>query len=89
MKIKGLACLADRGWWNAAGTRCIKTGAQTALSACTVGYAGLELSLWDISLWPLLGIALGAMVLSLLTSLAGLPEVDEEEQISGIGGTDD
>ena len=65
--------LKDRRWWKAAGTRAIKTAAQTAVS--TIGTTAVVLG--DVA-WPVVGGASGlAAVLSLLTSLAGLPEVTE------------
>ena len=59
-------------WWEAAGTRAIKTVAQTAIA--TIGTAALL----DQVNWIAVGSAsLVAGILSLLTSLAGLPEVEE------------
>lgn len=65
-------------WFKAAGIRAIKTFAQTAISMLTVGQAFLEVN-W-INVISVSGVA---AVLSLLTSIAGLPEVDgkkEEEE---------
>lgn len=60
-----------RLWWKAAGIRAIKTVAQTAAS--TIGTSAV---FWEVN-WALVGGAsLLAGVLSLLTSLAGLPEVE-------------
>lgn len=57
-------------WIKAAGIRAIKTVAQTALA--TIGTAAL---MGDVS-WALVGSASAmAGILSLLTSVAGLPEV--------------
>ena len=59
-------------WWAAAGVRALKTVAQTAIA--TIGTCAL---MSDIN-WVAVGsAALVAGILSLLTSLAGLPEVDE------------
>lgn len=59
-------------WLKAAGIRAIRTVAQTA--AATIG-ASAVLSEVD---WPMvLSAAVLSGVLSLLTSVAGLPEVDE------------
>lgn len=60
-------------WWKAAGVRAIKTVAQTAIA--TIGTSAF---MGDVA-WPLVGSAsLLAGILSLLTSVAGLPEVDME-----------
>lgn len=59
-------------WWKAAGVRAIKTVAQTA--AATIGTSA---AIGDVN-WLMVGSAsLLAGVLSLLTSVAGLPEVTE------------
>lgn len=61
-------------WFKAAGIRAIKTIAQTAVA--TIGTAAV---VGDIN-WIMLGSAsLLAGILSLLTSVAGLPEVKEGE----------
>lgn len=58
-------------WWKAAGIRAIKTVAQTAVA--TIGTSAF---MGDVA-WPLVGsAALLAGILSLLTSVAGLPEVE-------------
>lgn len=62
-----------RRWWRAAAIRALKTMAQTA--AATIGAAAV-LSQVD---WPVVASAgVLAGVLSLLTSIAGLPEVEQE-----------
>lgn len=62
-----------RSWWKAAGIRCIKTMAQSA-----IGVIGASLVLSDVN-WAVVASAAGlAGILSLLTSVAGLPEVPEE-----------
>lgn len=59
-------------WWKAAGTRAVRTVAQTALA--TVGTAAV-LTAVD---WRMVASAsLLAGLLSLLTSIAGLPEVEQ------------
>lgn len=57
-------------WWRAAGVRAIKTMAQTAVA--TIGAAVLCEVSWDV----VGSAAVLAGLLSLLTSLAGLPEVE-------------
>ena len=64
--------LCNKKWWCAALVRCIKTMAQTA-----VGVVGASTMLTAVD-WVVVGSAAGlAGVVSLLTSVAGLPEVNE------------
>lgn len=60
-------------WIKAATIRAVKTIAQTAVSLIAVG-AAME----DIDWLRVGSCALLAGILSLLTSVAGLPEVDDE-----------
>ena len=62
-------------WWEKAGIRAVKTFAQTALSTLTVGQAFI-----DINWINVLSVAGVAAVYSLLTSIAGLPEVPAKEE---------
>ena len=63
-------------WWKAAGVRAIKTVAQTAVATI-----GTSAAMGDVA-WQLVGSAsLLAGILSLLTSIAGLPELKLEEEI--------
>lgn len=65
--------IASKEWWAAAGVRALRTGAQALASLIGTGAVGIL----DLD-WPqMLGVTATAMVLSLLTSLAGLPEVGE------------
>ena len=60
-------------WIKAAGVRSIKTMAQTALSLISVGAVMSDIN------WLMVGSAsLVAGIYSLLTSIAGLPELKEE-----------
>ena len=62
-----------RRWLEAAGIRCIKTMAQTFLAMCATAEV---VTVGDLD-WRYIGSAVVmAGVLSLVTSLAGLPEVD-------------
>ena len=58
-------------WWRAAAVRAVKTMAQTAVA--TIGASAVLTAV----AWPMVASAsVLAGVLSLLTSLAGLPEVE-------------
>ena len=59
-------------WWKAAGMRAIKTVAQTAIA--TIGTSAL---LSDVNWLAVASASVLAGVLSLLISVAGLPEVKE------------
>lgn len=60
-------------WATAAAMRAVKTAAQTALA--TIGTTAVAITSLD---WPqVLAVSATAAVLSLLTSVAGVPEVDE------------
>lgn len=66
-----------KAWFRAAGIRAIKTMAQTAIAMIGVGST---VGLVD---WLTVGsTAAVAAILSLLTSLAGLPELDSKEDDS-------
>lgn len=61
-------------WWKAAGIRAIKTVAQTAVALIPVA---VSISAVD---WPTVaGTAALAGVVSMFTSLAGLPELQNEK----------
>lgn len=64
--------LSSKSWWKAAGIRAIKTIAQTAIA--TIGTAAV---MSEVNWLAVLSASCLAGILSLLTSLAGLPEVEE------------
>lgn len=66
--------LKNMKWWKAAGTRAIKTVAQSALALIGTNAIGVT----DVNWVAVASAAALAGVVSLLTSLAGLPEVDQE-----------
>ena len=62
-----------KAWLKAAGVRAVKTVAQTAIATI-----GTSVAMGDVN-WIMVGSAsLLAGILSLLTSVAGLPELPEE-----------
>ena len=60
-------------WFKAAGIRALKTFAQTIIAVC-----GMSEVLSDVDWGVCLSTAVLAAILSLLTSLAGIPEVEKE-----------
>mgnify|MGYP000128426872 FL=1 len=70
--------LTSTAWWEAAGTRAIKTAAQAAIGAIGASAAVIGQVNWEV----VAGAAALAAVVSLLTSIEGLPEMD-----SGTGTT--
>lgn len=61
-------------WFKAAGVRAVKTVAQTAVATI-----GVSATMGSVD-WLMVGsAALLSGILSLLTSVAGLPEIDESE----------
>lgn len=61
-------------WWKAAGIRALKTVAQTAVA--TIGTAAI---LTEVDWLAVLSASILAGALSLLTSVAGLPEVKDHD----------
>lgn len=61
-------------WWKAAGIRAIKTAAQTCVAMIPTAVAINAVDWVTVA-----GTAALAAVVSLFTSLAGLPEVKEDE----------
>ncbi len=66
---------AIKTWWKAAGVRAVKTVAQTAVA--TIGTAAV---LGEVNWLTVLSASVLAGILSLLTSVAGLPEVKGKGQ---------
>lgn len=62
-----------KNWLKAAGIRAIKTVAQTA-----IGTIGSSVVISEVNWLMVLSASLLAGLLSLLTSLAGLPELEEK-----------
>ncbi len=62
-------------WWKCAGVRALKTVAQTAIA--TIGTSVL---ISDVNWVAVASASVLAGVLSMLTSVAGLPEVKAEEK---------
>ena len=62
-------------WLKAAGVRAGKTMAQTALSMLTIGQAVI-----DVNWVNVVSVSAVAGIISVLTSVAGLPEVKESEE---------
>ena len=66
-------------WMKAALIRAVKTMAQTAIGMITVG-AALDEVKW-LYVWS---VSLTAGILSILTSIAGLPEVELRHELEGM-----
>lgn len=62
----------SKKWWKAAGIRAIKTVAQTAVATI-----GTSIVMSEVNWVIVASASILAGILSLLTSLAGLPEVKE------------
>lgn len=67
-------CITNKNWWKAAGIRAIKTVAQAAIAYIGTG----ALVLADVNWLACLSASVLAGFLSLLNSLAGLPECKDE-----------
>lgn len=66
--------MVDKKWLKAAGIRAIRTLAQSMIAAL-----GCSLTIYEVDWKYVAGVSVLAAVLSILTSLAGLPECEEEE----------
>lgn len=67
--------LTNKNWWKAAGIRAIRTVAQTAIASIPVAVSVVEVNWLHV-----IGTAVLAGIVSILTSLSGLPEVEEENE---------
>ena len=65
--------ITNVNWWKCAGIRALKTACQTAIA--TIGTTAL---LEGVNWAVVLSASALSAILSLLTSLAGLPEVEDE-----------
>jgi len=65
--------ITSKQWWAAAGVRALKTFCQTA--GATIGVAA---AVTEVDWLAVGGAAVLAAILSLLTSLAGLPELKQQ-----------
>lgn len=66
--------MMNKKWLKAAGIRCIKTMAQTSIATI-----GVSATMGQINWFAVGSTALVSGILSLLTSIAGLPEVEKSE----------
>ena len=62
----------SKKWWKCAGVRAVKTVCQSAVAMIPVG-----VMISEVSWLTVISTSLLAGVISMLTSVAGLPEVDE------------
>lgn len=67
--------LMNKEWWIAAGTRALKTVCQTAVALIGTGAIGIL----DVNWVNVASASVLAGIVSLLTSIAGLPEVADIE----------
>lgn len=68
----------NKKWLKAAGIRALKTFCQVAVSMITVGQAVMEVNWLNV-----LSVSTVAAIVSIFTSLAGLPEVESDEEAEG------
>lgn len=65
-------------WFKSAGVRAVKTTAQTATSMLVLGTPANEVDWMNV-----MSVSVVAGIISILTSIAGIPEVKEEVDIYG------
>ena len=68
--------IMNKKWLKAAGVRALKTVCQTAVSLI-----GVSVVLSDVAWLTVLSASILSGILSVLTSIAGLPEVEEGEAV--------
>lgn len=66
--------LFSKEWWKAAGCRAIKTMAQTAVALLGTNATGIL----EVDWIQVLSVSALAGIVSILTSISGLPEVNKE-----------
>ena len=71
----GVGKMIDKVWFKAAGIRAIKTIAQTAIA--TIGTSAV---IGEVNWTAVASASFLAGILSLLTSVAGLPEIKEDNE---------
>ena len=71
--------LINKDWWKAAGIRAIKTVAQTAIAI----YGTMNVITTSEDIKTIIVTSLTAGVLSILTSIAGLPELKQNDYKEG------
>jgi len=69
---------ATIAWWRAAGMRAVKTAAQTAVALIGTGAIGIL----DVDWVSVASAAALAAIVSLITSIAGLPELDVPKTVT-------
>ncbi|UVN08621.1 MAG: putative holin [Bacteriophage sp.] len=75
-----------KDWAEAAGIRAVKTFAQTAVTLIGSGTVGFT----DLDWVQIISVSGVAAVVSILTSIAGIPEVEDGNSVFKIGyGTDE
>lgn len=67
--------LKSKDWWLKAGTRALRTFAQTAIA--TIGTA---MALEEVNWIMVISTSVLSAILSLLTSLGGLPELENDDE---------